>query len=108
MTAREFAEKYTAEELKEISNDIAKTIVIRSYKNGSSSDDQREATLPEREILSKLIYAAFVAYGYRSKENGGSLDAVLDMAEFACHQFLPEANAYDSLYTPVKRLIEER
>ena len=106
MTSKEFAEKYTESQLKEIARDYSSSIVIRSYKEGSSSDERREATLPEREILQKIIYAAMVSYGYRSETNGGSIDAVLDMAEFICHQFLPEANAYDSVYWPIKYITE--
>ena len=106
MTSKEFVEKYTDRQLKEIARDYSSTIVIRSYKEGSSSDERREATLPEREILRNIIYAAMISYGYRSETNGGSIDAVLDMAEFTCHQFLPECNAYDTIYTPLKKITE--
>ena len=106
MTSREFAEKYTIEQLKEIARDYSTSIVIRSYTNGSSSDDRRETTLAEREIIQKIIYAAMIAYGYRSEENRGSIDAVLDMAEFTCHQFLPECSAYDTIYTPLRKITE--
>lgn len=104
MTAKEFTEKYTEKELKEMADVLSDTIVIRSYKEGSSSDDRRETTAPEKEILKNIIFAAMIAYGYRSEENGGSIDAVLDMAEFTCHQFLPECNAYDTIYTPLRRI----
>ena len=106
MTNREFAEKYTESQLKKIATDFSSTIVIRSYKEGSSSDIRREATLPEREILQKIIFAAMISYGYRSEKNNGSIEAVLDMAEFTCHQFLPECNAYDSVYTPLRQITE--
>lgn len=106
MINREFYDKYTEPQLREIARDYSTRIVIRSYTDGSSSDDERAATLPEREILYKIILAALIAYGYRDKENGGSIDAILDMAEFTCHQFLPECNAYDTVYTPIRKITE--
>lgn len=108
MTSREFAKKYTGSQLREIARDYSSSIVIRSYKDGSSSDDRRPATKPEREILENILYAAMVAYLYRSEDNGGSIEAVLDMAEFTCHQFLPECNAYDTIYTPLRKITETR
>ena len=106
MTQTEFAEKYTQPQLKEIAAEIAKEVVIRSYQNGNSSDKRRRSTAEEQEILSKIVYAALIAYGYRSEENGGSIDAILDMAEFTCHQFLPDVNTYDSIYIPVRKTTE--
>ena len=34
-----------------------------------------------------------------------TLDAIMDCMEFTCHQFLPKANAYMSLYIPVQKAI---
>ena len=106
MTSLEFATKYTGRELKEIADSYSNEIVIRSYIDGTSSDDRRETTQVEKEILSKIIYAALISYGYRNEDNGGSLDAVLDMAEFTCHQFLPECNAYDTVYIPIRGITD--
>ena len=106
MTSKEFAEKFTSEDLKKIADEYSNEVVIRTYTNGNSSDDRREATLPEKEIVFKILYAAMIAYGYRSEQNGGSIDAVLDMAEFTCHQFLPDVNAYDTIYIPLRKITQ--
>ena len=106
MTSREFAEEYTSEELKRIADENSNEIVIRTYKDGNSSDDRRKTTLVEKQIVYKILYAAMASYGYRGEQNGGSIDAVLDMAEFTCHQFLPEVNAYDTIYTPLRNITE--
>jgi len=103
MTQQEFAE-LGEQEMKRLARENSKEIVIRSYNDGNSSDDRREATPEESEILYRLLYAAMLAYGWRS--NGGSIDSILDTAEFVCHQFLPEANAYDSVYIPLRKITQ--
>ena len=106
MTQMEFAQKYTSEELKKIADEYSDEVVIRSYVDSCSSDDRRETTLAEKEILNKILYAAMVSYGYRNEDNHGSIDAVLDMAEFTLMQFLPEANTYDTVYIPLRKITE--
>lgn len=104
MTQREFAEKYNKSQLKEIARDIAGSIVIRDYVNGSSRDTRREATEPEKGIIQNIAYGAMIAYSFRS--NGGSIDSILDMAEFTLKQFIPEANTYDTIYIPLRKVTE--
>lgn len=106
MTGREFAEKYNEAQLKEIARDIAGSIVIRDYVDGCSRDTRREATEPEKTIIRNIAYGAMIAYSYRS--NGGSIDSILDMAEFTLKQFIPEVNAYDTIYIPLRKVTETR
>lgn len=98
MTGREFAEKYNTSQL-------AESIVIRDYVDGCSRDTRRAATEPEREIIKNIAYGAMLAYLYRS--NGGSIDSILDMAEFTLRQFIPEANTYDTIYIPLRKVMEK-
>lgn len=101
MTQREFAET-TTEYREELAKEIAKTITIRSYKDGCSYDEARPTTLVEENIIFNLVMAAFGAYGYRAE---GNVDSILDMAEMSLHRFIPEANAYDSIYIPFKKAV---
>lgn len=103
MTGREFAEKYNASQLKEIARDIAGSIVIRDYVNGSSRDTRREATEPEKEIIRNVAYGAMLAYRYDR-----DLAGILDMAEFTLMQFIPKANTYDTIYIPLRKVTETR
>lgn len=105
MTQREFAEKYSQAQLKEIARDIAGSIVIRDYINGNSRDTRRETTEPEKEIIRKIAYGAMLAYSYRSG-NDGSINAVLDMCEFTLRQFIHECNCYDTIYIPLRKVTE--
>lgn len=104
MTQKEFAEKYNENNLKEIARDIAGSIVIRDYINGNSRDTRRETTPSEKEIIRNIAYGAMLAYGFRS--NGGSIDSILDTAEFTLRQFIPNANGYDTIYIPLRKVTE--
>ena len=104
MTGREFAEKYNEAQLKEIARDIAGSIVIRDYVDGCSRDTRREATEPEKTIIRNIAYGAMIAYGYR----GHDIEGILDMAEFTLTQFIPEVNAYDTIYIPIRKVTETR
>lgn len=105
MTQKEFAEKYSQQQLKEIARDIAGSIVIRDYINGNSRDTRRGTTEPEKEIISKIAYGAMLAYSYRSGDDG-SINAVLDVAEFTLNQFIPGCNSCDTIYIPLRKATE--
>lgn len=95
-------EEITNEFIDEKTKEIASKITIRSYENGNSKDTTRESTEPEREIIHRFIYAMFLAYRWNVNS---SVDSICDMAEFALHQFIPEANTYDTIYIPFKTAI---
>lgn len=101
MTGSEFAEKYNASQLKEIARDIAGSIVIRDYVNGSSRDTRREATEHEKEIIRNIAYGAMLAYRYDR-----DLAGILDMAEFTLRQFISNCNCYDTIYIPLRKVTE--
>ena len=102
MTGTEFGNKYTSAQLKEISRDIAGSIVIRDYINGNSRDTHRETTDPEKEIIKNIAYGSMMAYGYR----GGDLDGILAMAEFTLMQFIRNCNTYNTIYIPLRNVTE--
>jgi hypothetical protein len=103
MTGREFAEKYNGKQLKEIARDIAGSIVIREYDTrGNSSDIRRASTEIERDIIRKIAYGAMLAY----RCDDTQIHGILDMAEFTLHQFIPEVNAYDTIYIPLRKVTE--
>lgn len=97
----------SGEELQQIANEIAETIVIRTYVNGCSRDERRTTTEPEREILRKIARTALSSmnYGEKMRASKELTQAVIDTAEFALINFIPEANAYDSIYIPLTRVV---
>ena len=102
VTAKEFADKYSDNELKDLAESISKTIEIRSYKNGSSVDMARKSSLPEKEIIKKIAYASMLSYNRESSD----IDSILYTAEFTLVQFIPDANGYDSIYIPLRKVTE--
>ena len=101
MTQKEFA-GLSEIDYKHFADSVSKLITIRSYDNGNSRDETRETTGVERDIIWKIAFAVFLSYGYRSN---GNIDSILDMAEFTLHRFLPEANTYDTIYIPCKKIM---
>ena len=100
MTGEEFARKYDENQLKEIARDIAGSIMIREYINGNSYDTRRQTTKKEQEIIRNIAYGAMLAYRFRKSD----IDGILDEAEFTLMQFLPEANTYDTIYIPIRKV----
>lgn len=92
-------------ELRKAAQELAQEIVIRD----ESGDTRRRSTTPEREILYRIIYAAFstLNYSVENRRNPAAEQAILDNAEFACNMFLPECNGYLAVYNPIRRYIEE-
>ncbi len=105
MTQKDFTERYTETQLKEIARDIAGSIVIRDYVNGNSRDTRRETSNPEKEIIRNIAYGAMLAYSYRSGQNN-SINSILDMCEFTLRQFIPNCNCYDTIYIPLRNVTE--
>lgn len=101
MTQKEFAKKPDYEYAK-MAQEIANQITIRTYDEVGSHDVTRATTQPEREIIERLAFAAMISYGHRSD---CKVESVLDVAEFALHRFIPEANSYDTLYIPLKTVM---
>lgn len=98
MTGKEFAEKYDENQLKEIARDIAGSVVIRT----DNGDFRRQTTADEREAIKAIGESALCAYSYRK----GDIDGILDMAEFMMHRLVPHANAYTTIYIPLRKVTE--
>lgn len=98
----EFKE-YTDDMLRKRAIDIARNITIRSYNECGSVDTKRSTTKPEAEIISNIAFAALWAYRWR---DDGNIDSILDVAEMTLDQFFPEANGYDTIYLPLKKVME--
>lgn len=92
-------------ELRETALELSREIVIRD-ENG---DTRRRSTMPEREILYRIIYSALITLNYsvENRRNPAAEQAILDNAEFTCNMFLPECNGYLAVYNPIRRYIEE-
>ena len=100
MTREEFL-KCTSDYTYKMADTISANITIRYYDNyGNSHDETRKAADEEKKILYKIAYSALLACRFSNLENE---DGVLDMAEFLLHEFIPSANAYVSIYIPLKK-----
>ena len=84
------------QELREYANKKAESIVIRTYKNGNSSDDRRKTTEPEKRIISAIIFGGLLAI-----RDGADRQSVQDACEYIGKLQIPEMNGYDTIYNPI-------
>lgn len=95
----------TEQELREYADKVAETIVIRTYTNGNSSDDRRETTAVEKQIISSIIYGGLLAI-----RSGADEKSVADACEYIGNiqmrnvvtDGIGEMNGYDSVYRPIR------
>lgn len=94
----------TAEELKAVAEAMSQYITIRTYDNGNSIDTKRKAKKAEREIIYKIAYSALhgLNWDVKTRNNDDIAQGIIDTAEFVTIQFLPDCNAYDTMYLPLK------
>lgn len=97
--------------LREIAKKVSEEIVIRTYDERGSHDTRRPSTKPEREIIYGVIVGALYNLNFNRYAISGDSTAqeqvVCDTAEFIAGRFLPEANCYDTIYLPLKKIIKD-
>lgn len=75
-------------------------VVIRSYTNGNSRDDRREATEEEMDLMVKIGLAA-ICCGRYTKD----IQHCTDTAEWILDELIDGGvNGYDTIYCPIKRV----
>lgn len=95
-------------ELKEIAQNIASTIMIRTYENGNSKDTRRKPTKAESDKIYKVAFGALLGLNWGENVRSSKLAAqsIIDTAEFMIGQFLPNCNGYDTIYIPLQNVIK--
>lgn len=96
----------TEQEIREYAEQQAETIVIRTYDEiGTSNDERRASTEAEKRILSSIIYGGLLAI-----RSGADARSVADACEYIgniqMRNVVPETvgrmNGYDSVYRPIR------
>ena len=73
-----------------------KTIVIRDYDSGNSTDERRTAAAEESKITFACIYGALLAIN-----NNKNPQPCMDTVEFTANLLNPKANNYLTVYCPI-------
>lgn len=105
---REAARCYLPENiLRKMAAEIAENITIRTHEDGNSKDTRRKATKAENDILYKIALSALLglSHGEEARQSKEAEDAIINSAEYACILFLPNANSYDTIYTPLRKTV---
>jgi hypothetical protein len=99
--------KFTEQELKAYADMKAETIVIRTYNKGNSSDDRRDTTDAEKQIISSIIFGGLLAI-----RHGSDKHSVQDACEYIGNIQMRnvvlegEMNGYDTIYTAIREFPE--
>lgn len=94
--------------LRKMAAEIARNITIRTYVDGNSKDERRKSTPAEYEILYKLALSALLGlnHGETARQSKIAEDAIINAIEYTLVLMIPSANSYDSLYTPLRKTVE--
>lgn len=93
-------------ELKVLAKRLSETITIRTYINGNSYDDTRPTTETEKDILYKILFGTLLGLNYDTTSYEEDM-GIVHTAEFITKQIIPECNGYDTVYLPLKGIIED-
>ena len=110
--ARTKLQRLSDTELTDIVNDIAKTIVVRTYREYGSSDDHRYSDPSEYTAIRCVAYSAVYTFTHDVKSD---VQTIVDMAEITLMKLtetLPQfnvwneqhCNCYDTIYKPLMKL----
>ncbi len=94
--------------LKAMAEKISQSIMIRNYVNGNSNDTRRKTSSVEQEIIYKIAFGALLGlnYGEKVRSNRDMEQAIVDTVEFIIGEFIGDCNGYDTIYIPLKKVLE--
>lgn len=98
-------EKFSELDAKLYAKEMAKSVVIRSYKDGNSNDVRRKSTKKEAEIIECAIYSALCAIrgGYDEQSAKATAEYMVLYNSGETH-----INSYDSVYIPIGAFLKKR
>ena len=104
-----YLQEFSEYAIKEEASKAAKTLVIRSYDNGSSVDIRRDATPEEAKIIENTIYGALLTIRNRTttQDNTHLKETALSVAEYIADLSLPDINGYLTVYNPALRILND-
>lgn len=86
---------------------IAAHITIRTYVNGTSYDTTRASSDTEHAAIRSVAVGSLLGLNYGDAARSGASDSVvLNTAEFILMQSLRTANTYNTIYNPLKAILE--
>lgn len=95
--------------LSAIADRISQTITVHKHYDGGTEHVTRTAFPTERARIRSVALGALQGLNWGDDTRsalGGREQAILDTAEFIMMQFIPCANAYDTLYNPLRAVTE--
>jgi len=96
-------------ELKAMAEKISRSIMIREYMNGNSTDTRRKTSSAEQDIIYKIAFGALLGlnYGEKTRSSREIEQAIVDTVEFILDLFISDCNGYDTIYIPLKKVLAD-
>jgi len=94
--------------LRIIADAISSHITVRTYVNGNSKDVTFDSTSEDRSRLFPVAFGALLGlnYGDENRNTPGHARAILNASEFILMESLPLVNTYDTIYNPLKAVLD--
>ena len=104
----------TESELKAAAREISEQLTVRYYTDrcgravescaGTSHDVRRPTTEAEAEIIYNVAYGALLEINYDAR---GDARKAVSTAEWIVKRFLPNVNAYDTVFVPLMQIVRD-
>jgi len=104
----------TETELKTAAREISEQMTVRYYTDrhgravdacaGTSHDVRRPTTEAETEIIYNIAYGALLEINYDAR---GDAQKAVSTAEWIIKRFLPQVNAYDTVFVPLMQIVRD-
>lgn len=93
--------------LRKMAAEIAENITIRTMIDGCSHDTTRKSTDAERDIIYKLALSALLGlnHGEEARQSEAAESAIINAIEYTLILMIPNANSYDTIYTPLRKTV---
>lgn len=93
--------------LRLLAEGIANRVTIRYYDGGTSHDYTCDSTPEDRSAIFPVAFGSLLGLNYGEEARSGDGEqVVMNTAEFTIMHLLPRVNTYDTIYNPLRAVLE--
>lgn len=94
--------------LRLLANAISAHVTVRRYNNGNSEDVTFDSAPEDRAALQPIVFGSLLGlnWGDDNRNDPGRASAILNASEFILMNTLPLVNTYDTIYNPLRAVLD--